>query len=548
MNVENVGEEMAAEDMILRLHKAKLHQNPVNNLQQFSLLNSLWFAVGSLMQQGSDVIPRAAATRTVAVIWWLFTLIIISSYTAQLAAFLTVERMSTPVESSADLAAQQRIKFGTLSNGSTMEFFRESKIPIYERMWSIMQSTSPSVFVNSSREGISRVRAGNYAYLMESTMLEYWIGEDCQLQTIGGLLDSKGYGIALPKGSPLQRTILEALKNKWWKGEHRYRNSVEGASYGGGCPLPGANSHSSLHRVFGVFYMLFAGILFALLVAIGEFFVESRRRQSLRLGLCLPGRLINWYFGMADTIYDPNNVPHSNTVLRFKGSQLYLDNVPTIVDNDTSDNSEGKMKTTTETGTRKTRLSEYIQSNFNLIKNSSTFGSDSSFSSNALQEGRQEGEIIASSHSASSLEEMDDSLCSLKQYNRFKHHSNCRTITGQPQKIILKNPDTEQSPSFKMRRQSSLADNEQISTPSRRKISEPAAPLTQFPPAFPQRKNSIRNVFYKMSRTPSIVIGADAHNLLALQHLIPPTDERLLNRRQSSQEKFPCQAEQHERK
>ncbi|VDK36803.1 unnamed protein product, partial [Gongylonema pulchrum] len=29
---------------------------------QFTILNSLWFAVGSLMQQGSDVIPRAAAT------------------------------------------------------------------------------------------------------------------------------------------------------------------------------------------------------------------------------------------------------------------------------------------------------------------------------------------------------------------------------------------------------------------------------------------------------------------------------------------------------
>lgn len=40
-----------------------------NHKNQFSLLNSLWFAVGSLMQQGSDVIPRAAATRTVAVIW-----------------------------------------------------------------------------------------------------------------------------------------------------------------------------------------------------------------------------------------------------------------------------------------------------------------------------------------------------------------------------------------------------------------------------------------------------------------------------------------------
>ncbi|KAH7693727.1 ionotropic glutamate receptor GLR-4, partial [Aphelenchoides avenae] len=201
-----------------------------NHKNQFSILNSLWFAVGSLMQQGSDVIPRAAATRTVAVIWWMFTLIVISSYTAQLAAFLTVERMTTPIESAADLASQQRIRFGTLKNGSTMDFFRESKIPIHERMWSIMQSTSPTVFVNSSKEGIARVKAGNYAYMMESSMLEYYMGQDCQLQTIGGLLDSKGYGVALPKGSPLrnafsktilqlqERTILEALKNKWWKG------------------------------------------------------------------------------------------------------------------------------------------------------------------------------------------------------------------------------------------------------------------------------------------------------------------------------------------
>ncbi|VDM39330.1 unnamed protein product [Toxocara canis] len=198
---------------------------------QFTILNSLWFAVGSLMQQGSDVIPRAAATRIVAVVWleWMYTLIMISSYTAQLAAFLTVERMTTPIESTADLAAQQKIKYGTLNGGSTMNFFRESKIPIYERMWSVMQSTTPTVFVNSSREGIARAKGGNYAYMMESSMLEYYMERDCQLQRIGGLLDSKGYGIALPKGSPLrdilsqtvlklqERTILEALKNKWWK-------------------------------------------------------------------------------------------------------------------------------------------------------------------------------------------------------------------------------------------------------------------------------------------------------------------------------------------
>jgi hypothetical protein len=42
--------------------------------------------------------------------------------------------MTTPVESTADLAAQQRIKFGTLRNGSTMDFFRESKIPTISKM------------------------------------------------------------------------------------------------------------------------------------------------------------------------------------------------------------------------------------------------------------------------------------------------------------------------------------------------------------------------------------------------------------------------------
>ena len=47
----------------------------------------------------SDLNPRAASTRIVGGIWWFFTLIIISSYTANLAAFLTVERMVSEIMS-----------------------------------------------------------------------------------------------------------------------------------------------------------------------------------------------------------------------------------------------------------------------------------------------------------------------------------------------------------------------------------------------------------------------------------------------------------------
>jgi ionotropic glutamate receptor len=57
----------------------------------------------------SDLNPKAASTRIVGGVWWFFTLIMISSYTANLAAFLTVERMSTPIESAEDMADQGRM-------------------------------------------------------------------------------------------------------------------------------------------------------------------------------------------------------------------------------------------------------------------------------------------------------------------------------------------------------------------------------------------------------------------------------------------------------
>ena len=54
---------------------------------------------------------------------WAFTLIIISSYTANLAAFLTVQRMEVPIGSPDDLADQTNIEYGTIHGGSTMTFF-----------------------------------------------------------------------------------------------------------------------------------------------------------------------------------------------------------------------------------------------------------------------------------------------------------------------------------------------------------------------------------------------------------------------------------------
>ncbi|KAG7216937.1 hypothetical protein INR49_001591, partial [Caranx melampygus] len=197
---------------------------------QYTLGNSLWFPVGGFMQQGSEIMPRALSTRCVSGVWWAFTLIIISSYTANLAAFLTVQRMEVPIESPDDLADQTNIEYGTIHGGSTMTFFMNSRYQTYQRMWNYMNSKQPSVFVKSTEEGIARVLNSKYAFLMESTMNEYHRGLNCNLTQIGGLLDTKGYGIGMPLGSPFRDEItlailqlqennrLEILKRRWWEG------------------------------------------------------------------------------------------------------------------------------------------------------------------------------------------------------------------------------------------------------------------------------------------------------------------------------------------
>ncbi|KAH7703927.1 ionotropic glutamate receptor GLR-7 [Aphelenchoides avenae] len=58
----------------------------------FTLKECLWFCMTSLTPQGGGEAPKNVSGRLVAATWWLFGFIIIASYTANLAAFLTVSR------------------------------------------------------------------------------------------------------------------------------------------------------------------------------------------------------------------------------------------------------------------------------------------------------------------------------------------------------------------------------------------------------------------------------------------------------------------------
>lgn len=252
-----------------------------NNL---NFKNSFWITVGSLMQQGSDIMPKAPSIRMLTSMWWFFTLIMISSYTANLAAFLTVAQMDAPIKGVEDLAKQTKIKYGAQKDGSTSTFFKNSNYSTYKRMWAAMSDWRPSVFTGSNDKGIERVINGKrqYAFLMESVSIEYKMERNCDLVKIGGLIDNKGYGIAMPRNSPYrtpinkailtlgEKGVLQQLKKKWW------------VEMGGGlCKKDEGEKSAStnelgLANVGGVFVLLMCGCGLSFFIAICEFLWNIR--------------------------------------------------------------------------------------------------------------------------------------------------------------------------------------------------------------------------------------------------------------------------------
>lgn len=78
------------------------------------------------------------SVRLISAVWWFFTLIIVSSYTANLAAFLVAESRVTVIESVEDFAEcglehqpPCKAKFGAKHGGSTLKFFEVNAFSLY---------------------------------------------------------------------------------------------------------------------------------------------------------------------------------------------------------------------------------------------------------------------------------------------------------------------------------------------------------------------------------------------------------------------------------
>lgn len=83
---------------------------------------------------------------------------------------------------------------------------QRSKIGLHNKMWEYMNA-NPHLSVHTYNEGVRRVRTakGKYALLVESPKNEYVNARaPCDTMKVGRNIDTKGFGVATPIGSPLR--------------------------------------------------------------------------------------------------------------------------------------------------------------------------------------------------------------------------------------------------------------------------------------------------------------------------------------------------------
>ncbi|XP_050427758.1 glutamate receptor ionotropic, kainate 2-like [Adelges cooleyi] len=246
-----------------------------------SLINCLWFSLGSILCQGSDILPRAFSTRVCASMWWFFALIVTQSYTANWTAFLTSSRKESPIKRVEDLDKQSAIKYGCVLGQSTAGFFENSDVNLYQKMWSVMETYGDTVMMSDNKQGVDRVKKEReaYAFFMESSSIEYEVQRNCDLTEVGSWLDNKAYGIAMPFNAPHRTAFsmavlrlsesgkLMELKDKWW-------STTEDKA----CPAQKEDSAElDVSEVGGMFVILILGCLLGFLFSLLEFLWNIRK-------------------------------------------------------------------------------------------------------------------------------------------------------------------------------------------------------------------------------------------------------------------------------
>ncbi|KYM97879.1 Glutamate [NMDA] receptor subunit 1 [Cyphomyrmex costatus] len=191
-----------------------------------NLSSAIWFAWGVLLNSGiGEGTPRSFSARVLGMVWAGFAMIIVASYTANLAAFLVLERPKTKLTGINDARLRNTMENLTCATvkGSSVDMYFRRQVEL-SNMYRTMEANN----YDTAEDAIRDIKIGKLmAFIWDSSRLEFEAAQDCELVTAGELFGRSGYGIGLQKGSPWADAVtlaildfhesgfMESLDNLW---------------------------------------------------------------------------------------------------------------------------------------------------------------------------------------------------------------------------------------------------------------------------------------------------------------------------------------------
>uniref|UniRef100_A0A1A9W8M4 Ionotropic glutamate receptor C-terminal domain-containing protein n=1 Tax=Glossina brevipalpis TaxID=37001 RepID=A0A1A9W8M4_9MUSC len=300
--------------------------------REFTLRESFWFALTSFTPQGGGEAPKAISGRILVAAYWLFVVLMLATFTANLAAFLTVERMQTPVQSLDQLARQSRINYTVVEGSDTHQYFINMKFaedtlyrmwkelalnasrnfhkfrvwdyPIKEQYGHILLSINSSMPVKNAEHGFRKVNereSADFAFIHDSAEIKYEITRNCNLTEVGEVFAEQPYAVAIQQGShlavytkkkiskicvstitfsrqdELSYALLELQKDRYFEElKAKYWNRSRA-----NCPLSEEQEGITLESLGGVFIATTFGLGLAMITLIVEVFYYKNKEAKL---------------------------------------------------------------------------------------------------------------------------------------------------------------------------------------------------------------------------------------------------------------------------
>jgi len=232
--------------------------------ESLNLTSAIWFAWGVLLNSGiGEGTPRSFSARVLGMVWAGFAMIIVASYTANLAAFLVLDKPQTSLSGINDPRLRNPVENFTYATvkGSAVDMYFRRQVEL-SNMYRTMEGThykNPELAIQAVLNGSLK------AFIWDSSRLEFEAARDCDLITAGELFGRSGYGVGLQKGSPWadkitlaildyhESGLMENLDNKW----------VLNATSNDDCKEKDGNNPVTLglENMRGVFILVGAGIV-----------------------------------------------------------------------------------------------------------------------------------------------------------------------------------------------------------------------------------------------------------------------------------------------